>query len=436
MNCTSFITLFTLGLLLCVPTVADEPKEHAEVATIPLDQIWGYSLPDTRDIAGITLPETDPQEGVIGRTDAMFRRQREQNIEQLRRALTAKPPTERALPGFVLPRHPDFFTLQKASNRVAGMMQYAHEKRRFESETFRAGEDMTLVFFTHPASYYVRLRKVGRQDNEITVQYEFEPHASPEVTVHFALIPLGKLPAGEYQVRFEQIPLAQKYREAGFDPVEPDALTIVCRPFSFKMWEPADSAPAKDATSIPLDQIWAYDIPGARDMHELEPKPDPTLSVDEFARRSDIWKISKVLSRFPKEGTKAGSAFLVVGTGKEALTQAEAVFSSGKDTRNFFPPDSDLSLVFYSQICGRYVRITSVERSADAITVKYQFVAHQTPLMSKHFALIPIGKLPEGTYQVKIEQLEAVDEQGRPVAPMPDPRRFVSDSFSFTVRRE
>ena len=426
--------LIVASLLLSTSAMADAPSEQPK--NIPLDQIWGYNLPGTRDIAGIPLPESDPQKGVVGRTDEQFRRQREHSIEQIRSSLAAKPPTERASPGFVIPRQPDFFTLQKAVIFATGTMRYDHQKLLPRNDTFRAGDEMTLVFFSHPASYFVRLREVVRNDNEINVKYEFEPHTSPEVTTHFALIPLGKLPAGEYKVRFEQQPLAKKFRDAGFQPVHPEAPQTVSQPLSFTVWEPASPEPAKGASLIPLDQIWAYDMPRTRDVRELEPKANPTLSIEELTRRLDVWKILKVLKDRPSEGETAGSAFVVLGVGKEALKNAEAVFSSGKDTRKVLPADTELSLVFYSYMCGRYVRLVSVERSPNQITVKYQFVAHQTENMSTHFALIPLGKLSAGTFQVKIEQLEPIDEQGRSVAPISNPQRLVCDSFSFDVQRE
>jgi hypothetical protein len=37
---------------------------------------------------------------------------------------------------------------------------------------------------------------------------------------------------------------------------------------------------------------------------------------------------------------------------------------------------------------------------------------------------------------VKVDQVQAVNEQSEPVALVRDPQRFVSDSFSFSVQRE
>jgi hypothetical protein len=94
-----------------------------------------------------------------------------------------------------------------------------------------------LVFFSHPSSYYARLRTVERDGNQFTVSYQFEPHLTPESTVHFALIPLGKLPAGEYRVVYRQLPIDEKFAAQGFQPVEPRAAELVAHNFKFTIGE-------------------------------------------------------------------------------------------------------------------------------------------------------------------------------------------------------
>ncbi len=195
---------------------------------------------------------------------------------------------------------------------------------------------------------------------------------------------------------------------------------------------PDDTSKAK---TIPLDQIWAYEMPETRDVRKLEPKPKIAATIDELARQSDVWKILKVLGQRPKEGEKAGPAFVVVGVGKEALKNAAAVFKSSEKKEEppaVFPSDTDLSLVFYSHVGGRYVRLISVEESPELITLKYQPALRAQQITTRHFALIPLGKLPKGTYLVKIVQLQSVDQSGQPVSPQREPQRFVSGSFSFT----
>jgi hypothetical protein len=57
----------------------------------------------------------------------------------------------------------------------------------------------------------------------------------PEATVHFALIPLGELEAGKYQVSFEQLPIEQEWLDAGFESVPPSASELVCLSFAFEI---------------------------------------------------------------------------------------------------------------------------------------------------------------------------------------------------------
>ena len=206
---------------------------------------------------------------------------------------------------------------------------------------------------------------------------------------------------------------------------------------------------------IPLDQIWAYAVPGTRNVRDLEPKVDLKALADELkdkspddrdrwlkvelTRRSDVLKILKVLNRRPEQSAKASPAFIVFGTGQVALQNAQKVFSDGKAERGetaptSFPPNTDLTLVWYSHLCGHYVRLVAVELSPRVITVKYRFATHQKGMMAACFALIPIGSLSEGIYEVKVEQLEPTDELGRPIRK--SPVCPVSDSFSFDVRRD
>jgi hypothetical protein len=81
------------------------------------------------------------------------------------------------------------------------------------------------------------------------------------------------------------------------------------------------------------------------------------------------------------------------------------------------------------------VRIAAVEHLPEQITVKYQIVAHPETHMTRHFALIPIGRLPEGKVQVQVQQVESSDQFNQRVQPLSDPLQFVSGSFSFEVRK-
>jgi hypothetical protein len=206
--------------------------------------------------------------------------------------------------------------------------------------------------------------------------------------------------------------------------------------------------------AIPLDTIWAHSIPGTLNVNDLDNKADLQLMEkeaasiprekrdqwlqDELVRRSDVAKILNKLRTLPRRRDKVGPGFVVVGSGKTALKNAQQVFASrdaGKpaDTRNVFPPNTELSLVWYTPSCGTGMQLNSVERSGKAISINYRLVAHNNAIMASHFALIPLGSLPEGEYQVRIEQVGIVDERNRSVKRLAN--CAVCRPFSFSVER-
>ena len=201
----------------------------------------------------------------------------------------------------------------------------------------------------------------------------------------------------------------------------------------------AADAPSEQskATTIPLDQIWGYNMPGTRDVRDLEPKRHVGgLTEKEYIFGSLVNLIIAYLHNVPKEGETADPGFVVVGTGKEALKNAQATLRTRnrKEPEQILPSDTDLTLVFYTYTCGWHVRINSVERAGDLITVKYQFIAQPVAgFAATRFALIPIDTLRPGTIRVKVEQIPPVDEKGQPAKPLRNPNRFVCDSFSFDV---
>ncbi len=197
------------------------------------------------------------------------------------------------------------------------------------------------------------------------------------------------------------------------------------------------------ATEIPLDQIWGYNLPGTRDVRDLEPKRDiRNMTHKEFLWGSLVNRIAARLEKGPNRGEKADSAFVVVGTDKEALKNADDVFLGRQPRKESFPTDMDLTLVFFSHPSSLDMKIVSVEKSTGQIQVKYQCLSTQ-PSESRirnlesavtRFALIPLGRLPAGEVQASIEQLPPVDQQGKPVKLVRDPRTVVCNSASLTVQ--
>ncbi len=179
---------------------------------------------------------------------------------------------------------------------------------------------------------------------------------------------------------------------------------------------------------IPLDQIWALDMPGTRDVRSLKPK-EVTWSIG-----SQIgWGNSS------SSGSKkkiAGPGFAARGTGMEALIAAHAELPEGQKPPDTFPFGSKLSVVFFSHGFNYYVHLNRVERLGNVITIRYRFVPHETKNLSSHFAIIPVSDLQHGEVQVNIVRSpmeeKYIDGGFKPVNAEWE-RRVVCKSFSFSI---
>jgi hypothetical protein len=180
----------------------------------------------------------------------------------------------------------------------------------------------------------------------------------------------------------------------------------------------ATAAHAEDPVKISLKDIWAFGMPGTIDVEKLEPdnlgEPTKSLPFDERMRlQKESWthKIRAALQpTLPKNGgpireQKAGSGFVVEGTGIGALKNAAAAMRSESEPSNKISSATNSSLIFFSRQFSFYVHLDSVERKGNTIEVRYRFVPHMTAEVTEHFAIIPLGKLPNGAYKVEMIQL-------------------------------
>jgi hypothetical protein len=177
----------------------------------------------------------------------------------------------------------------------------------------------------------------------------------------------------------------------------------------------ADSVAA--VRSIPLDQIWAYEMQGTRNIRDLEPEkygPDTRkLPVNEqwkLLRESLTEQIHQSLHLElvrpgSRELKKPRPAFAVEGEGREALEQACDVMAKGQEPKTTLSSDKDISVVFFSLMCGSYVRIHDVEIRENEIKIRFCFVTHRNLGMEAPFALIPLGKLEPGSYKIRIAEV-------------------------------
>ena len=179
---------------------------------------------------------------------------------------------------------------------------------------------------------------------------------------------------------------------------------------------------------IPLEQIWALDMPGTRNIREID---------SERPQDSQIEPIRKSLSspEAKEKGRRRG--FVVLGMGAVALRGAYDVFTAGMDVQDEFVEGEDISIVFFSREFARYVHLCKVERQEDIIELRYRYAPHDEAEVTEHFALIPLMRLSPGKYRVTMVKSpmakEFVDLGSRPASDL-HTKGVVCEAFSFVVK--
>jgi hypothetical protein len=188
----------------------DEPA--ADAVKIPLDRIWGYSMPGTRDVQELAA-------------DA-----RSVPFMEIRRSIWSIPAKQtKAGPAFAVSG-----TELEALRDVHSVLVNGKKPQ----QSFAAGSEIYVAFFSYANRPYVHLHNVERQGNTINIRWRFVPHETEETTEHFALIPLGKLPIGKFHVNIIRSPMPQEYIDLGFRPTsDVVADRNVCKSFSFEVME-------------------------------------------------------------------------------------------------------------------------------------------------------------------------------------------------------
>jgi hypothetical protein len=183
---------------------------------------------------------------------------------------------------------------------------------------------------------------------------------------------------------------------------------------------------AEEVVKIPLDQIWANNMPGTRNIVDLD---------------IESWFVSHIREAlgFPQKDKDAKPAFAVLGTGLDALRAAHEVLVNKKKPRETFPAGNEVSLVFFAHETQPYVHLHKVERQGNNVNIHFRFVPHEEEVTERYIALIPLGKLSLGKYRVNIIRSPMpqnyIDLGFRPMSDEVA-RRIVCRSFSFSVSEQ
>ena len=208
----SVATALVVVLLLTANASAQTGKAESEEVTIPLEEIWAYGMPGTRKIEEIARLSDMRSLGPI--FESWFNRAEKLKFKNV------------TGPGFAVSGS------GRSALQAALAVFMGKEKRR---RVFTPKDEVTIVFFSEPpGGNHVRIEQVQRDDNHIEIQYWLEPYTEQTVTQDLALIPLGKLPAGKYEVEMRQLPRDHIFIKLGYKPLDEDwSRKLLCKPFKF-----------------------------------------------------------------------------------------------------------------------------------------------------------------------------------------------------------
>lgn len=188
-------------------------------------------------------------------------------------------------------------------------------------------------------------------------------------------------------------------------------------------------ASAATAEEIPLKSIWSWGMPNTQRMTDIDPEvvkevkkiPNPVegtamVAAASLGDKSPTFKFVRAMKALDGK-----PGFAVSGHATEALINTA---STPLDAIPEKLPAGRVSLVFAAPECADRVRLESVTRTGNKIEIQYALKSRGGSFADgNYFALIPLGELQPGKYDVEISS----EDKGRRAA------RHVSKPFSFTV---
>jgi hypothetical protein len=205
-------TLTGCAFAVLISAVAFAQVADEESRVISLHEIWAYKMPGTRKIEEFATLADMRRMGSVFET-WYARGERLKFKDQARY-------------GFAVSGR-DVASLRAALAVFAG-----EDKPR---RKFSPDEEITIVFFSEPAGgNYVRIEQVELEGDKVEIQYRLEPHMELALSTSFALIPLGKIPVGEYHVETRQLPREEKFIQWGYREIDEEwGREVLCKPFRF-----------------------------------------------------------------------------------------------------------------------------------------------------------------------------------------------------------
>ena len=197
---------------------------------------------------------------------------------------------------------------------------------------------------------------------------------------------------------------------------------------------------AEEAEEIPLSEVWTANIAiTSPDM--VVTKQLVKLELEHSGRQdgpsdSMVSQITRTLAKDRRYDTPMRQGFAVDGEGREALEKMHAILVNDQSPPNRFPQGHDTWAVFFTRQTG-YLHLMRIEVAGNVITIEYcREPTNSNAIVSAKVAMIPLGKLRSGKYQVRIVGFsKKPDSQKSRCEPIRDEhmKKQVCQSFEFSI---
>ena len=173
--------MFDRILWLAVFSFATVACHAEEVVTIPLETIWAYGMPGTHKLT----PEPRSPNGEFVSAESQL-------VDGIYLSLYRLNPKQELMPSFAV-SGTGIKALEKVNEVLAN--------RKLSATNFTTTDDVSIAFYSAGRGSHVHVHEVERIGDKVFVRYMFVPHLiSPQTSLHFVIIPLGKLPSGKIRV--------------------------------------------------------------------------------------------------------------------------------------------------------------------------------------------------------------------------------------------
>jgi hypothetical protein len=399
-----------LWTFLAIP-VGVLAENTTERTVVDLDQVWAYEIPNTRPM-------------IATRREGKYISDEGSLINDIRTALGSKGRVDNRK---IFQCFPVTGIGTAAFDEIGAILNGS----RMPSQSFPIGQRVSLVICSTSTEHRFTFERIVRyfnaeldkaRGNTVDIRLKTLPANQATNLPQLAVIPLGPMPQGIVRVRIELLNVATQDNPLA----KKSSVTREWR-CSFSGYPLDRSAPPSPESKWPREQLEipngvvnGLNVPGAAALNDTD--------------------LIKIVRRLPlgrqfKHG-EAKPGFAVSDTGERALRLAHDVLVRGDSPASLLPADKSVSLVFFSGPAGSAVHLHEIVRNGHQIDLKYSFAQPAGAQVTEHVALIPLGHLPPGKYDVNIARVTTDSTRqslGIDELPKETGDRIVCQSFSFVV---